>query len=382
MGRITGFTEEVITFDFEPVVVTPPLVVTPPPTVSQGDVVINEIMWMGSDVSTADEWIELRNMTSNPIDLTGWTIENLGTSANPTITIPSGTIAPNGYFLISNFMSTDANSALANTVTPDYQTTAINLTNSGEQLTLRDAGAVIIDQTPLGAWAAGINVSATKQSMERSLVPGDGTVVANWYTCIDAGCASTTFWDVAGVNYGTPRADNLSINDPTSPHYIEQDWSATVGAIPDENDIIDDSEIALLIPAVPKSSGGSGTSDEGEFVTVPELIIDTASGGDDEPPVNADDVSFLLESDIQNLTDSTDNDAVASNLDTRNESSEADEVIEPSGESQSDEPAVSNEPTDLQPNEVVNDNSVEQEPEVVVDQASAIVEEAPVNEVM
>ena len=32
------------------------------------DVVINEVMWMGSSSHTADEWIELRNMTSHDID--------------------------------------------------------------------------------------------------------------------------------------------------------------------------------------------------------------------------------------------------------------------------------------------------------------------------
>ncbi|MCD6334669.1 MAG: lamin tail domain-containing protein, partial [Candidatus Latescibacteria bacterium] len=40
---------------------------------ASGDVVINELMWMGSTASSADEWIELRNTTDSEILLSGWT---------------------------------------------------------------------------------------------------------------------------------------------------------------------------------------------------------------------------------------------------------------------------------------------------------------------
>jgi hypothetical protein len=38
------------------------------------DVVINEVAWMGTTVSTMDKWIELYNNTSDAIDLSGWTL--------------------------------------------------------------------------------------------------------------------------------------------------------------------------------------------------------------------------------------------------------------------------------------------------------------------
>ena len=39
-----------------------------------GRVIINEIAWAGTPASPADEWIELRNLGSSPVDLEGWTI--------------------------------------------------------------------------------------------------------------------------------------------------------------------------------------------------------------------------------------------------------------------------------------------------------------------
>ncbi len=213
-----------------------------------GDVVINEVMWMGSDPSgggsTADEWVELHNTTAHDIDLADWVIENLGTNTDPDIVIPSGTIPAGGYFLVGNYPSNNVNSAISNFVNVDFATTDIQLLNSGEQLTVRNASSTLIDQTPGGNWAAGSN-TGDLQSMERNSVPGDGTQASSWHTCIDVGCTSTAYWDVSGDNYGTPRALNLSENDPTTQDYVEQDWSHTVAWVPDENDLVDDSELLL-----------------------------------------------------------------------------------------------------------------------------------------
>src|SRR3989337_4350950 len=48
-----------------------------------GDVVVNEINWVGSQGDGLDEWIELRNMTPGPINVGGWVVENLGTGSGP-----------------------------------------------------------------------------------------------------------------------------------------------------------------------------------------------------------------------------------------------------------------------------------------------------------
>ena len=43
-------------------------------TSCEGRVIINEIAWAGTAADPRDEWIELRNLGTTPVDLTGWTI--------------------------------------------------------------------------------------------------------------------------------------------------------------------------------------------------------------------------------------------------------------------------------------------------------------------
>ena len=175
-----------------------------------GDIAINEIMWMGSFGDDDDEWIELRNTTTSPIVLKNWIIENGGSGSN-LITL-SGTIPASGFFLISHYAS--ISSAITNSIVIDNVIAGISLLNGGEQLTLKDATGKAIDQTPTGPWSEGTNATL-KQSMERNLVPGDGMQGINWHTCIAIGCNDITYWDIEGNNYGTPRAANLSENDPS-----------------------------------------------------------------------------------------------------------------------------------------------------------------------
>jgi signal peptidase I len=174
-----------------------------------GDVVINEIMWMGSANSEHlgdDEWIELRNTTGRPIDLKCWKIYGTG-SKSFSITL-CGIIPANGFFLLSHYSS--SHSAIKNSISIDQVNSSLSLDNCGEQLTLKSNLNVIIDQTPFGAWAAGVN-GKEKQSMERNDDPATG-----WHTCRTAACHSITYWDVDGHNWGTPKSANLSENDSIS----------------------------------------------------------------------------------------------------------------------------------------------------------------------
>lgn len=163
-----------------------------------GSVVINEIMWSGSNAVSSDEWIELKNNTSSTIDLTNWSIENLGNSSTP-ISIPSGIIIPNGYFLIANNL---ANNSIIN-VDPDFQTPSIELINTGEQLILKDNKGLTIDTAnDSGPWFAGDNAVPNK-SMSRNSPSGDGTLSANWHT-------STTSQnlDIGATELATPQTAN------------------------------------------------------------------------------------------------------------------------------------------------------------------------------
>lgn len=181
---------------------------------SPGDVVINEIMWMGSTVDSSDEWIELRNMTASPIDIGDWTIEN-AKSAGGTYTIPSGsTIPASGYFLISNYAEDSGSSNL--NVAPDVSGASLSLANDGNgNLVLKDASDTVIDEAVGDPWPTGQN-DPDNRSMERNDVPGDGTLPGSWHQCDDPACNDGTYWDTHdGDDYGTPAGENHSENDPT-----------------------------------------------------------------------------------------------------------------------------------------------------------------------
>src|SRR3972149_3251117 len=65
---------------------------------SIGDVLINEIAWMGTKASTYGEWVELRNVANSPINVNGWTLYEGGGSTK--IIDLTGTIDAGAYYLI------------------------------------------------------------------------------------------------------------------------------------------------------------------------------------------------------------------------------------------------------------------------------------------
>ena len=141
------------------------------------DVVINEIAWMGTDVSTTDEWIELYNNTSGDIDLTGWTLKAV--DGTPKITLV-GIIAANGYFLMERSDDESVPGISAD------QTYTGALGNSGEKLELWNTENSLIDSVNClsDKWLAGNN--DTKQTMEKT--------DSQWQTSLDVG--------------GTPKSQN------------------------------------------------------------------------------------------------------------------------------------------------------------------------------
>lgn len=217
---------------------------------SPGSVVINEIMWMGSKSNSDDEWIELKNTTDSDINLENWKINGAG-SGSDAITL-FGIIPANDYFLISHYNS--SSSAINDTISVNLVVPSISLNNSGEQLTLLTSSGTTIDQTPTGAWAAG-NHGGDKQSMERNDTPSTG-----WHTCTDSACNDTTYWDVEGNNYGTPKAANLSQNDPSSPEYVPP-----VATVPEATQNSTPTTVAVVEP-ITQPASPSATIVESPFV--------------------------------------------------------------------------------------------------------------------
>ena len=179
------------------------------PWINPGDVVINELMWMGTSGSTSDQYLELRNTTDQDIDISDWVIQGAG-FAGSDLTIPSGSIITAfGYFLITNLNPSDPLSKLHDTnVTPDWITSSLTLLNTDAQYTLLDNTSFTIDVADDGLDTpfAGQNY----YSMERNATPGDGTAASNWHTIFDDSIEMQNYWDSGSSEKGTPGGRNLS----------------------------------------------------------------------------------------------------------------------------------------------------------------------------
>lgn len=141
-----------------------------------GDVVINEIAWMGTTNSANDEWIELKNTTLAAIDLAGWKLQSEDKKIDVAL---KGSLEPGGFYLLER---TDNNSVPNITADIIYKGA---LNNTGQHLLLYDASDAIMDQANFSLkWPAGDNTK--KQTMEK--IPGS--------------------WQTSALVNGTPRTEN------------------------------------------------------------------------------------------------------------------------------------------------------------------------------
>ena len=145
-----------------------------------GPVMFSEIAWMGSPAGTNHEWVELANVSSNTVDVSGWQAYDRGRKL--LLAMPGGTtLTPKGFLmLVREGATVDAHG----TPIVPYRGT---LNNSDEELTLFDAACALVDFVSAGpAWPAGDNT--TKRTMERS--------------------RATLAWHTSAMSGGTPGESN------------------------------------------------------------------------------------------------------------------------------------------------------------------------------
>ncbi|MCC7262693.1 MAG: lamin tail domain-containing protein [Candidatus Latescibacteria bacterium] len=170
---------------------------TPP-----GKVVFSELMWMGSPVSTADEWVELCNRGETLVDLAGWSITRQLEDREVTmVRIEEGRLAPGATFLIANFAADDTRSALA--AQPQLVDPGLSLPNTRLLLRLYDgdpeAGAHLVDVADDGSGAPLAGDTQEKKAMVRLLLDTDGSLPMSWGTAADH-----SGWDDGIAASGTP----------------------------------------------------------------------------------------------------------------------------------------------------------------------------------
>jgi hypothetical protein len=177
----------------------------PPTPYPPQSILINEIAWAGTLASASDEWIELHNPGSSPIDLDGWRLSDGG---DVDITL-SGKIGAYSYYLLER---TDDHTVADIAADQIYFG---NLINSGETLKLEDITGTIVDSANAdgGGWPGGDDDS--RASMERR---GGIDISGNW----------GTFAGIHGVGHdadgnpipGTPRKTNSLFYPTPAPTWI------------------------------------------------------------------------------------------------------------------------------------------------------------------
>ena len=174
--------------------------------VSPGDVVINEVAWMGTEASTSDEWIELYNNTDQGIDLADWILVAADGTLNITL---SGVISAHGYFLLER---TDDN-AISDIAADWSGSFGTGLLNTGDVLTLADGLAQVIDTANGngGPWLAGSNISSTDRYTMERINPLLSDTDTNWATN-DPDVARNGRDANSGPINGTPKARNSATN--------------------------------------------------------------------------------------------------------------------------------------------------------------------------
>jgi len=167
----------------------------------QISVAINEIAWMGTSVSSSDEWIELINNTNQDIDLNGWVLKSKDNSPNIAL---NNTITANGFYLLERTDDSSVPSVKADQI---YTGT---LSNSGEELELIDNNGVVIDAVL--SWHSGD--STNKATMVRVDSETDGNIESNWKTSDDD----------YGAGAGSPKAANEDDTPEPTKGGTSDDW--------------------------------------------------------------------------------------------------------------------------------------------------------------
>lgn len=230
---------------------------------------ISEVLWMGSDVSTADEWIELtvidvsstQSRDPGPLSLSGFTLTALNSKGEEVVLMRFGAlhqIAIGEFHVISN----DDRAKSRLDVDTLATTTALSLPNNGLLLRLRDPMGNAIDEVDdgIGAPFAGSNSTGKpKASMERVDLYALGTVLANWKTS-----TVSIGFDVGEAIFGTPGCSPLQA-------FSSQSSSPSSSLI---------QLLSSVIP--PTSSSAMSFSSPSSFSSSPSFSSDVSSESSEE----------------------------------------------------------------------------------------------------
>lgn len=165
------------------------------PGTMQAGVLINELMWAGSDLSASDEWVELALDPSDvpcdlPLSLSGVTLTVVNTSGVEVPVIKFGadlTIACEEYLVVSRF---DADHSRLSDFS-SFTVSSLSLPNTKLLVRLRDSIGNVLDSADdgIGEPMAGKNSTLSEPirvSMERVNFSLDGGLKESWTSAVQA----------------------------------------------------------------------------------------------------------------------------------------------------------------------------------------------------
>lgn len=177
----------------------------------KGDLVVNEIAWMGSNRSPHDTWIELFNNSNRAVDFarTPFYISITGSTSSE-LTLDSGILPRGGFWLISRFEPSNPSCAYA--VSPDIRDVVLPISSAGFDIEIHDFAGYLIDRVDASTGPLSgqdIPSDSVKYTMARITPPGDGSVSSNWFSS-----EVTSGYKAGALERGTPRSTNIRNNPP------------------------------------------------------------------------------------------------------------------------------------------------------------------------
>ncbi|OGB73528.1 hypothetical protein A3K24_01585 [candidate division Kazan bacterium RIFCSPHIGHO2_01_FULL_44_14] len=169
-------------------------------------VIINEVAWAGSTKSNDDEWIELKNTTDAPVNISDWKITraNSITDGNTIATFGEGvTIPSGGFLLISHFSQDDQDNSVLN----------------AESVVVEDKMLLADSNLRLRLWQPGIetrideltNITQSGYDKENKITTERTSDVTGWQSSTRANHPN---FDIGVTDLGTPSAENSTITEP------------------------------------------------------------------------------------------------------------------------------------------------------------------------
>lgn len=153
-------------------------------------ILIGEVQWSGSSRSTADEWLELWNVSSEPVSLNGWSL--VGGSERPIFFASTTVLAPQQILLIANYAANADKTLLVNqTIT--IATSSLSLANDRLTLELRDQTGLVQDSVTSSTKPPAGSSSPVNASMIRT------RTVSGW-----SWKSATSIFFVGAPDLGTP----------------------------------------------------------------------------------------------------------------------------------------------------------------------------------